>query len=68
MDFTLAQLGSAVFAFMIVIGIISYILGKRKTTTPIKSALLGAVFSVVPVLGIIYVLYLATKDDLPQST
>ena len=68
MNFTLTQMGSAVAAFMIVVGIISYILGKRKTTTPIKSALLGFVFSVIPVLGIIYVVYLAMKEDLPQAS
>lgn len=63
MNFTLTQMGSAVFIFMVVIGLISYVLGKRKTTVPIKSALLGFVFSVIPVLGIIYVVYLAAKED-----
>ena len=63
MNFTLTQMGSAVFIFMVVIGLISYVLGKRKTTAPIKSALLGFVFSVIPVLGIIYVAYLAAKED-----
>ncbi|XPF93524.1 hypothetical protein ACM9HF_16070 [Colwellia sp. RE-S-Sl-9] len=63
MNFTLTQMGLAVFIFMVVIGLISYVLGKRKTLTPIKSALLGFVFSVIPVLGIIYVVYLAAKED-----
>jgi hypothetical protein len=63
MNFTLTQMGLAVFAFMVIIGCISYILGKKKTTTPVKSALLGFVFSFIPVLGIIYVIYLAAKDD-----
>ena len=63
MNFTLTQMGAAVFIFMVVIGLISYVLGKRKTLTPIKSALLGFVFSVIPVLGIIYVVYLAAKED-----
>lgn len=63
MNFTLIQMGSAVFIFMVVIGLISYVLGKRKTTAPIKSGLLGFVFSVIPVLGIIYVVYLAAKED-----
>lgn len=64
MNFTLTQMGSAVVVFMIVIGIISYIIGKKKSVTPIRAALLGTVFSVIPVLGIIYVFYLANKADL----
>jgi len=64
MNFTLTQMGLALLIFMIVAGIVSYFLGKRKTTTPIKAALLGAVFSVIPILGIIYIVFLASKDDL----
>ncbi|WP_441002972.1 hypothetical protein [Pseudocolwellia agarivorans] len=67
MNFTLIEMGSAVVAFMIVIGIISYIIGKKKSTTPVRAALLGTVFSVIPVLGIIYVFYLANKEDLVTS-
>jgi len=64
MNFTLTQMGSAVVVFMIIIGIISYIIGKKKSLTPIRAALLGTVFSIIPVLGIIYVFYLANKEDL----
>lgn len=67
MNITLIEMGSAVVAFMIVIGIISYIIGKKKSTTPVRAALLGTVFSVIPVLGIIYVFYLANKEDLVTS-
>jgi hypothetical protein len=67
MNLTLIEMGSAVVAFMIVIGIISFIIGKKKSTTPVRAALLGTVFSVIPVLGIIYVFYLANKEDLVTS-
>jgi hypothetical protein len=67
MNFTLAQMGFAVLAFMIVVGIISYVLGKKKTTTPVRAALLGTVFSVIPILGIIYVFYLINKEDLGST-
>jgi len=68
MNITLTQMGIFVGAFMVVIGIASYVLGKRKTTAPVKAALLGFVFSVIPVLGIIYVFYLANKEDLPKPS
>lgn len=68
MNFTPTQLGLGVLTFMVVVGIISYILGKRKTTTPVRAALLGTVFSVVPILGIIYVFYLVSKEDLSNTS
>ncbi|MBU2872232.1 hypothetical protein [Colwellia sp. E2M01] len=64
MNFTTVQLGLTVLAIMVVIGAISYYLGLRKTQTPVKASALGFVFSVIPVLGIIYVLYLASKEDI----
>jgi len=64
MNFTVEQMGAAVGLFMVVVGIISYLIGKKKSTTPVKAALLGTVFSVIPVLGIIYVFYLMSKEDL----
>lgn len=64
MDVSVNFLISAVILFMSIIGVISYMLGKRKTHQPMKSAALGFVFSVIPVLGIIYVVYLLSKDDI----
>jgi len=64
MTFSTTQLGLMVLSVMIIVGVISYFLGARKTNAPIKAAALGFVFSVIPVLGIIYVIYLASKDDI----
>jgi hypothetical protein len=67
MDFTLEQLGGAIGIFMVVIGFVSYAIAKTKSETPFRAALMGAVFSVVPILGIIYVIYLATQEPLTES-
>jgi hypothetical protein len=64
MNFSTTQLGLMVLTVMCIIGVISYFLGIRKTNSPIKASALGFIFSVIPVLGIIYVIYLATKDDI----
>jgi hypothetical protein len=64
MNFSTTQLGLMVLAVMCIIGVISYFLGVRKTDSPIRAGALGFVFSVIPVLGIIYVIYLATKEDI----
>jgi hypothetical protein len=58
------QLGFIILATMIIVGVISYFLGVRKTNEPFKAAALGFVFSIIPILGIIYVIYLFAKEDL----
>ncbi|TYK64926.1 hypothetical protein [Colwellia echini] len=67
MNFSTVELGLMVLSIMIIIAAISYYLGLRKTEAPVKAAALGFVFSVIPVLGIIYVLYLASKDDIIKT-
>lgn len=61
------QIGLFIIASMIIVGIVSYILGVRKTQVPFKTAALGFVFAVIPVLGIIYVIYLAFKEDIQKA-
>ena len=67
MTFTIIQLGLMILSVMIIVAVISYFLGLRKTNAPFKAAALGFVFSVIPVLGIIYVIYLASKEDIIES-
>jgi hypothetical protein len=64
MAFSTTELGLMVLTVMVIVAVISYFLGKRKTDSPIKASALGFVFSVIPVLGVIYVVYLAAKEDL----
>jgi hypothetical protein len=61
--FSVMQLGLIILSSMIIVGIISYFIGVRKSNSPFKASALGFVFSIIPVLGIIYVLYLASKED-----
>lgn len=64
MDLTI--IGVSVAFLMVIIGLCSYVLGKRKTQAPVKAGLMGFVFSVIPVLGIIYLVYLFSKDDINE--
>jgi ABC-type multidrug transport system permease subunit len=68
MDMSTTELGLLILATMIIIGIISYFIGVRKTDSPYKASALGFVFSIIPVLGIIYVIYLIFKEDLNRAT
>lgn len=53
-----------VAGFAMIIGISCYFIGKNKSNAPVRAGLMGAVFSIIPVLGIIYLVYLICKDDL----
>jgi|TARA_B110000116_G_scaffold264592_1_gene272618 4-hydroxybenzoate polyprenyltransferase len=66
MTFSTTQLGLMILSVMIIVGVISYFLGRRKTNSPLKASALGFVFSIIPVLGIIYVIYLASKEDVNE--
>jgi len=66
MTFSTIQLGLMILSVMIIVGVISYFLGRRKTNSPLKASALGFVFSIIPVLGIIYVIYLASKEDVNE--
>ncbi len=67
MNINLTVIGQFISIFAVVVAIISYYLGRRKTETPVLAALLGAVFSIVPIFGLIYVVVLMFKRDLVQS-
>lgn len=63
MNVTVEQIGIFIGFFMMIIGLISYVIARKKSTTPIKAGLMGGVFSIVPILGVIYVIYLANQKS-----
>ena len=52
-----------IVVFALVVGVISYFLGRRKTQSPILAGVLGAVLSIVPLFGLIYLVVLMLKND-----
>ncbi|CAM3377174.1 hypothetical protein [Shewanella pealeana] len=68
MSINASLLGEFIFQIlliaMLVIGGISFYLGKRKTTTPTLVAIIGTMLSIIPPLGLIYVAALAFKKDI----
>lgn len=69
MDINATSLGQLVLITAIVIGLVSYYLGRRKTRTPAIAGLLGFVLGLVPLLGLIYLGVLVLKRDVvPNST
>jgi len=64
MDFQITLLGKVAIATMIIVGISSYFLGKRKTHSPKKASLIGVLLSFAPPLGFAYLVVLALKKDI----
>lgn len=62
----LQTIGITIFACMVVIGVLSFLLGKRKTNAPVRAGLIGFAFSIIPALGIVYVVYLFAKEDISE--
>ncbi|MEM5507233.1 hypothetical protein ACRN9Z_02600 [Shewanella frigidimarina] len=63
MNVNATLVGQLIVVFALVVGVISYFLGRRKTQSPILAGVLGAVLSIVPLFGLIYLVVLMLKND-----
>lgn len=51
--------------FVLTVTWLSYSLGRRKTKNPLASGVVGFLLSLVPPLGLIYLMMLFLKDEVP---
>ncbi|MBB1474990.1 hypothetical protein ACQKE9_03605 [Shewanella vesiculosa] len=63
MNVNATLVGQLIVIFALVVGVISYFIGRRKTQSPILAGVLGAVLSIVPLFGLIYLVVLVLKSD-----
>ena len=68
MNVSMTVIGQWMIVFIIVVGVLSYILGRRKTTTPIIAGIIGAVLALIPPLGMIYLVILLLKKDVQRTS
>jgi 4-hydroxybenzoate polyprenyltransferase len=61
-------LGEIMIVFILVVGALSYYLGRRKTQTPILAGLLGLVLSIIPPFGLVYLVVLVLKKDVGSTS
>jgi hypothetical protein len=63
--------GSFIGFFILILipffAVISYYLGKRKTTTPVIVAIIGGLLGFMPLFGLIFIAVLALKKDIETS-
>ena len=67
MNINATLFGQFVFFLAIVLAFAGYYLGKRKTTTPKLIAVIGFFSALIPPLGLIFIMVLALKKDLPKG-
>ncbi|WP_233009645.1 glycosyltransferase 87 family protein [Rheinheimera faecalis] len=60
--------GQFVIIFALVMAALCYYLGRRKTQNPVLAGLLGAVLSLLPLFGLVYLMVLLFKKDLSSTS
>ena len=55
--------GQAIAALVIILTAVGYYLGKRKTNTPVLTAVSLGVSGIVPIVAIVYLIVLINKPD-----
>lgn len=68
MNINATLLGEIMIVFILVVGALSYYLGRRKTQTPILAGLLGVVLSIIPPFGLVYLVVLVLKKDVGSTS
>ena len=67
MNINATLIGEIVVISLLVVGFLSFYLGKRKTNSPKLAALIGVLLSLIPPLGLIYIVFLVLKNDIKQQ-
>lgn len=67
MNINAPLIGQAAIFTMILVVFLSYYLGKRKTTSPKRTELIGLVLSLIPPLAWLFVIILVFKNDIHKA-
>lgn len=60
--------GQYVIVFAIIMGLVCYYVARGKVQQPVVAGLLGAVLSVIPIFGVIYLVILLFKKDTASTS
>jgi len=64
MEFNMTVIGQVIAVWIIIATVLTFILAKRKTQTPIIATILGFVLSLFPPFGMVYLIILVLKNDI----
>lgn len=63
MNINATLVGQIMFVFVIIVTVLSFYLGRRKTQTPLLAGFLGMLLCLIPPLALIYLVVLMLKKD-----
>lgn len=63
MNINITLVGQLIAIFAIIMAIVCFYLGKRKTQTPVLVSIIGFFSALVPPIALIYLLVLTLKKD-----
>lgn len=67
MDINAALVGQTIIVLAVIFAIVGFYLGKRKTETPLLVSILALFSALMPPIGLIFLMVLALKKDLPPA-
>ena len=68
MNINATLVGQIMFVFVLVVGALSYYIGRRKTQTPVLAGLLGVVLCIIPPFALVYLVVLVLKKDVGSTS
>lgn len=68
MDINATLVGQTIIILAVIFAIVGFYLGKRKTETPILVSILALLSALMPPIGLIFLIVLALKKDLPSTS
>ncbi len=68
MNINATLFGQVVIALAVVMAILGYYLGKRKTQTPILTAVVAFFTALVPPVALLFLVVLVLKNDVQPTT
>ena len=68
MNINATLFGQVVIALAVVMAILGYYLGKRKTQTPILTAIVAFFTALVPPVALLFLVVLVLKNDVQPTT
>ena len=68
MNINATLIGEFIALFVLIMGAVCYYLGRRKTQTPVLAGLLGAALSIIPPLGLVYLVVLVLKKNVVSTS
>lgn len=67
MNINATLVGQLVIVLAVIMALVCFYLGKRKTQTPILAAIIGVFLALIPPLALVYLIVLVCKNDVQSN-